>query len=151
MKISKDQRFFFVDQAARCSHSAINFRHVCKTNEITTKGLLRPNRGCDAWSGAHLQMDDCVPTAVRTQSPRTQPCVANGLERNRLAWRPFGRSFKTNQIPYVNCNSETTFGPNSIQGVWLCSTQLSPAQLSSAQLSQAHRFTYRFFPLLANR
>ena len=61
--------------------------------------------------------------------------------------RPFGRPFKTNQIPYANCNSETTSGPNLIQVVWLCSTQpssaqlspvqLSPAQLSSAQLSLA--------------
>ena len=63
-------------------------------------------------------------------NPETKNCRS-------LASRPFGRSFKTNQIPYVNCNSEATFGPNPIQGVWLCSTQLSSARPSSAQLSLA--------------
>ena len=86
MKINKDQRLFFVDQASRCSHSAINFRHVCKTNEMSTKGLLRPNRGCDAGSGAHkglLRLNRGCDAWSGGREHRTVVAMQALLQRNR--------------------------------------------------------------------
>ena len=106
-------------------------------------------------SQTRLQRNSCVATALGTRTHgrtgRTDARTHGRTDarthgRPARMTRPFGRPFKTNQIQYANCNSETTFGPNPIQGVWLCSAQLSSAQPSSDQLSSAQPSSAQLSP-----
>ena len=104
-----------------------NFLYICRVRREFLIYLQGPKR-ISYISAGNISLSVTPETSKISMTFRNSNCFANLNPETKncrsLASRPFGRSFKTNQITYVNCNSEATFGPNPIQGVWLCSTQL---------------------------